>query len=99
MVEVLLWLVFLYECEKWTMLTAEINKLIAFKMWLWKRLETISWKKRISNHKVLTMINDNSYLIRTINQSKNNWMGRVLRVDRLLKNVVEGRMLGKTRQD
>ena len=77
------------------MLTAEIDKLKALEMWLWRRLERISWMDKKSNEEVLTMVNENRCLIRTIYQRKKNWIGHVLRGDGLLRDVLEGRMLGK----
>ena len=41
------------------------------------------------------MVNENRCLIRTIYQRKKNWIGHVLRGDGLLRDVLEGRMLGK----
>src|SRR6266568_1457355 len=78
-----------------TMLTAEFNKLKALEMWLWRRLERISWMDKKSNEEMLTMVNENRCLIRTIYQRKKNWIGHVLRGDGLLRGVFEGRMLGK----
>src|SRR6266581_3149106 len=82
-------------CETWTMLTAEIDKLKPREMWLWRRLERISWMDKKSNEEVLTMVNENRCLIRTIYQRKKNWIGHVLRGDGLLRDMLEGRMLGK----
>ena len=74
-------------------LTAEIDKLKALEMWLWRRLERISWMDKKSNEEVLTIVNENRYLIRTVYQRKKNWIGHVL-----LRDVLEGRMLGKRPQ-
>src|SRR6266496_277922 len=48
-----------------------------------------------SNEEVLTMVNENRCLIRTIYQRTKNWIGHVLGVHGLLRDVLEGRMLGK----
>ena len=48
------------------MLTAEIDKLKALEMWLWRRLERISWMDKKSNEEVLTMVYENRCLVRTI---------------------------------
>src|SRR6266496_5887222 len=95
LVKVLIWPVVLYGCETWTMLTAEIDKLNALEMWLWRRLERISCMDKKSNEEVLTMVNENRCPLRTIYQRKKNWIGHVLREDGLLRDVLEGRMLGK----
>jgi len=54
----------LHGCETWTLLTAEINKLKASEMWIWRRLETVSWKERINNEQALTMVNETKCLDR-----------------------------------
>src|SRR6266581_1596206 len=82
-------------CETWTMLKAEIDKLKAQEMWLWRRLERISWMDKKSNEEVLTVVNENRCLIRTIYQRRKNWIGHVYRGDGLPRDVLEGRMLEK----
>src|SRR6266496_4117554 len=48
-------------------------------MWLWRRLERISWMDKKSNEEVLIMVNENRCLIRTIYQRKKNRIGHVPR--------------------
>ena len=64
-------------------------------MWLWRRLERVSWKEKISNEEVLKKVNETRGLIKTICKRKKNWIGHVLRGDGLLRDVLEGRMVGK----
>jgi hypothetical protein len=40
-------------------------------------------------------VNESRCLIRTVYKRQKNWIGHVLRGDGLLKEVIEGRMLGK----
>ena len=79
-------------------LNREARYLESCEMWLWRRLERISWRERVSNEEVMKMVDETRCMIRTICQRKKNWMGHVLRGDGLLKDVLEGRMLGKKRQ-
>src|SRR6267154_1085287 len=97
MVKVLMWSVVLYGCETWTLLQDEINRLQALEMWLWRGFEKISWSDRMKNEDVLKRVEEKSCLIRTISQRK-NWIGHVLRGDGLLRDVMEGRVMGKRRQ-
>ena len=53
MVEVLVWPVVLYGCETWTLLQDKINRLKALKVWLWRGLEKITWRKKIHNDEVV----------------------------------------------
>jgi len=94
---VLLWPVALYGCETWTLKKEEKDKLEALEMWLWRKLEKVNWGDRISNEEVLTMVNESRCLIETIRQRKKNWVGHVLRGNGLLRDVLEGRLLGKAR--
>src|SRR6267154_2383209 len=98
MVKVLVWPVVLYGCETWTLLQDEVNRLQALEMWLWRELEKISYKDKIRNDEVLAMVNEERSLIRTITQRKKNWIGHVLRGNGLLRDMMEGRMVGKNGQ-
>src|SRR6267154_4333353 len=93
-VKALVWTVVLYGCETWTLLKDEINRLQVLEMWLWRELEKISWKDKIRNDEVLAMLNEERCLIRTITQRKKNWIGHVLRGNGLLRDMMEGRMMG-----
>jgi hypothetical protein len=57
-------------------------------------LERIKWQERISNDVVLRIVDEARGLIRTMGERKKNWIGHVLRGDGLLRDVMEGRMLG-----
>ena len=98
MVKILVWSVVLYGCETWTLLQADIGKLQALEMWLWRGMEKVSWTDKISNCDVLARVDEGRGLMRTLYQRKKNWIGHVLRGDGLLKEVLEGRMLGKKQQ-
>src|SRR6267154_1575626 len=98
MIKVLVGPVVLYGCETWTLLQDEINRLQALEMWLWRGLEKISWSDKMKNEDVLKRVEEKSCLIRTISQRKKNWIGHVLRGDGLLRDVMEGRVMGKRRQ-
>src|SRR6267154_4789456 len=63
-----------------------------------ERIEKISWSDKMKNEDVLKRVEEKSCLIRTIIQRKKNWIGHVLRGDGLLRDVMEGRVMGKRRQ-
>ena len=88
----------MYGFETRTLSNEEINRLEALEMWLWRKLEKITWQDKISNDEVLTIVDESRGLIRTIGERKKNWIGHVLRGDGLLKDVLEGRMLGNRPQ-
>jgi len=64
-------------------------------MWIWRKIEKISWTAKVSNSEVLNRVKENSCIINTINQRKRRWLGHVLRHDVLLRDILEGRMTGK----
>jgi len=44
----LIWSVALYAAETWT-LTQTDRRLVAFEMWIWGRIEKISWLDKVTN--------------------------------------------------
>jgi hypothetical protein len=58
-------------------------------------MEKVSWQDRKTNEEVLTAVGEERCIVQTLLKRKKNWMGHVIRGDRLLKLVIEGRMLGK----
>ena len=49
--------VFMYGCESWTIRKAECQRIYAFKFWCWRRLLRTPWTARRSNHSNLKEIN------------------------------------------
>ena len=52
-VKTLVWTTLLYGSETWTLTKEDIRKLEALEMWLWRRMEKISWTDKITNEEVL----------------------------------------------
>src|ERR1051325_4933197 len=75
----LIWSVALYGAETWTLAKGDISRLEAFEMWIWRRMEKISWTEHVSNEAVFKQIDDKRSLITVIQQRQKNWMGNVLR--------------------
>jgi len=89
MVKTLIWSVTLYCAETWTLRKEDITRLEPFEMWIWHRMEKISWTEHI-----LKLVEEISLLM-TIRTRQCNWMGHIMRVDSLQKEIIEGRMEGK----
>ena len=81
MVRTLIWSVTLYCAETWTMRKEDITRLAAFEMWIWYRMEKISWTQHISNEEVLKLVEEERSLLTIIRTRQRNWMGRILRWD------------------
>jgi len=68
-------------------------------MWIWRRMEKISWRDKITNDDVLKRVNEERSLLKEIWQRKHRWIGHVLRHDSFLQGIFEGRMPGKRNRD
>ena len=73
----------------------EIDRLQAFEMWIWRRMEKINWRDKIINEQVLEIVKDKRTLIDVLRSRKKTWIGHVLRGNGLLKEIIEGRIVGK----
>jgi hypothetical protein len=94
-VKAVVWSVALYGAETWTLRKEDVRRLDALEMWLWRRMEKVSWKEKKTNIEVLEIVGEKRILVDTIVQRKKNWIGHVLRGDGLLKEVMEGKLVGK----
>jgi len=52
------------------MTQADRNGLEAMKMWIWRRMEKISWMDKISNEKVLQRVNEAKTMLDTVRKCK-----------------------------
>ena len=53
LVKAIVFPVFMYGCEIWTIKKAEHQKIDAFKLWCWRRLLRVPWTARRSNQSIL----------------------------------------------
>ena len=90
------WPVVLYGCETWTLRKEEKERLHAFEMWVWHRMERVNWKDKKSNEEVLKLVGERRSLLTTVVMRKKNWIGHVLRGsgDCLMRQVMEGGIEG-----
>jgi len=82
----LIWSVVVYVAKTWTLTKVNVRRLEAFEMWIWKRMERISWLGEISNEEVLTKVEDDRQIIKIIQQG-HHWTGHILRDDSLLLDI------------
>ena len=95
MVKALVWSVTLYGSETWTLRKEDIKCIQTFEMWIWCKMEKISWTAHVSNEEVLCLVQEQCLLVQVIKQRQANWTGHVLRHDCLMKTVLEGKIEGK----
>jgi DNA-binding protein YbaB len=91
LIKTLVWPVALYGCETWVMSKKEIERLDAFEMWVWRRMEKISWMDKKTNEEVLKYVGEERRIVETVVKRKKCWIGHVVRGDGLLKHVLEGK--------
>jgi hypothetical protein len=56
-------------------------------------MEKISWTDRVGNE-VLQRVNEERNIVHTIERKKANWIGHILCMNCLLKQVIEGKTKG-----
>ena len=57
LVKAMVFPVVMYECESWTIMKAECQKIDAFELWYWRRLLGFPWTAWRSNQSILKEIN------------------------------------------
>ena len=53
LVKAMVFPVFMYGCESWTVKKAECRRIDAFELWCWRRLLRVTWTARRSNQSIL----------------------------------------------
>ena len=90
LIKYLVWSVALYVAEK-----VDRDRIEALEMWIWRRMEKISWTDKLSNEDVLRMVNESRIMLNVIWQRKRRWIGHVLKHNGFLQEILEGRITGK----
>ena len=72
-----------------------IRRIEAFEMWIWRRVEKVSWVERKTNEDVLIMVDEKRELLERITKTTKRWVGHIVCGDALLKVVIEGRIDGR----
>ena len=93
-VKAMVFLVFLYRCESWTIKKAEHQRTDAFELWCWRRLLRVPWTARRSYQSILMEINPEYSLDGLMLKLKLQYFGHLMqRADSLEKTLML--MLGK----
>ena len=58
-------------------------------------MEKISWTDQVINEEVLLRVNEQRNILHEIRKQKANWIGHILRRNCLLKQVIEGKIMGE----
>ena len=82
---------FTYGCESWTVKKAEHWRIDAFELWCWRRLLRVPWTSRRSNQSILKEISPGCSLEGMIVKLKLQYFGHLMRrVDSLEKTLMLG---------
>ena len=91
--------VFMYGCESWTVKKAECRRIDAFELWCWKRLLSVPWTARRSNQSILKEVNPGISLEGMMLKLKLQYFGHLMqRVDSLEKTLMLGGIGGRRRR-
>jgi hypothetical protein len=69
-VKTLVWPMALYGRETWPMKKEIVDKLNAFGMWVWRRMETESWQDKKTNVEVLAAVGEERCFVQAIVKRK-----------------------------
>ena len=79
LVKAMVFPIFMYECESWTIKKAESWKIDAFELWCWRRLSRVPWTARISSQSILKEISPGCSLEGLMLKLKRPYFGHVMR--------------------
>ena len=99
LVKVMVFPVFMYGCEGWTIKKAECQRIDAFELWCWRRLFRVPWTTRSSNQAILKEISPEYSLEELMLELKLQYFGLLMwRTDSLEKILMLGKFEGKRRR-
>ena len=99
LVKAMVFPMFMYGCESWTVKKAECRRIDAFELWCWRRLLRIPWTARRSNQSILKEISPGISLEGLMLKLKLQFFGHLMRrVDSLEKILMLGGIGGKRRR-
>ena len=87
LVNTLIFSVFLYGCESWTIRKKERKNIDALEFWCWRKLLKISWMDKITNANVLAQIQPVISLEGKVNKQKLSYFGHIMRSKDSLEKV------------
>ena len=98
-VKVMIFPVFVYGCESWTVKKAERWRIDAFDLWCWRRLLRVPWTARRSNQSILMEIRSWIFIGRTDAEAESPILCHLMwKTDSLEKTVMLGGTGGRRRR-
>ena len=91
--------VFMYGCESWTVKKAECQRIDAFELWCWRRLLRVRWNARRSSQSILKEISPECSLEGLMLKLKLQYFGHLIRrADSSEKSLMLGGIGGRRRR-
>ena len=99
LVKTIVFPVFMYGCENWTINEVECRTIDAFELWCWGRLLRVPWTARRSDQSILKEINPKYPLEGLMLRLKLQYFGHLMqRTDSLEKTLMLGNTKGRQRR-
>ena len=100
LVKAMVFPVFMYGCESWTIKRAERQRIDAFELWCWRRLLRVPWTARRSNQSILKEISPGCSLEELMLKLKLQYFGHLMqRADSFEKTLMLGRIEGRRKRE
>jgi len=84
-IECMVWSVATYAVETWTLMEMDKRRTEASEIWIWRRMERISYMDKVTNEDVLKRVDEDRSILNGLWQHKHRWIGHVLRHDSFLQ--------------
>ena len=99
LVKAMVFPVFMYGCESWTVKKAERWRIDAFELWCWRRLLRVPWTARRSNQSILKEISSEHSSEGLMLKLKLQYFGHLIqRADSFEKTLILGKIKGRRRR-
>ena len=99
LVKAMVFPVFIYGCESWTIKKAECRRIDGFELWCWKRLLSVPWTARRSNQSILKEISPEYSLGGLMLKLKLQYFGHLMqRTGSFEKTLMLGKIEGGRRR-
>ena len=99
LVKAMVFPVVMYGCESWTVKKAEHQRIDAFELWCWRRLQRVPWTARRSNQSILKEISPEYSLEGLMLKLKCQYFGHLIqRTNSLQKALILGKIEGRRRR-
>uniref|UniRef100_A0A8D8M3Q1 Endonuclease-reverse transcriptase n=1 Tax=Cacopsylla melanoneura TaxID=428564 RepID=A0A8D8M3Q1_9HEMI len=64
-------------------------------MWCWRKMMKIKWTERMSNERVLELVQEERQIWKMLTERRHKWMGHVFRHNEFIVKIIEGRREGQ----